>query len=209
MDRRVTIALVAILALLGGYIWFTFLRPDAPPLTPVTPTPAAILFLDLDQTKIQSVQVQDLKTQATTRVVRAAEAWTMQAPAQGIALTGPINSLLFALSHVEANRKLDAPSDLTTYGLNPAQYQLDLTLQDGAPLTVLVGAENPGSEYSYVMKKGDPAVYLIDFALGDQIKEFVTKPPFTPTPAPTRTPEGTPAAASSTPTQLPQPTPTP
>jgi len=192
MDRRITFSLVAILVLLGGYIWYTFLRADAPPLTPVTPTAAPILFLDLDESKIQAVQVRDLKSNQTTRVVRDGDKWNMEQPAQGRAFLGPVNSLIFALSRVDVDRKLATPGDLAGYGLNPAKYQVDLTMQDGTAITVLVGAENPDGDYSYAMKNGDAAVYLIDFSLAQQIAEFVTKPPYTPTPEPTQAPEATP-----------------
>lgn len=192
MDRRITLALVAVLVVLGGYIWYTFLRADAPPLNPVTPEPTPILFLDLDESKIQTVRVRNLQDNQTTQVVRDGEGWKMEQPAQGPAVLGPINSLIFALSRVDVDRKLASPGDLAGYGLNPAKYQVDLTMQDGTAITVLVGGENPDGDYSYAMKNGDAAVYLIDFSLQEQIAEFVTKPPYTPTPEPTQAPEATP-----------------
>lgn len=192
MDRRITLALVAILVLLGGYIWYTFLRADAQPLTPATPQPTSILFLQLDEGKIQSIQVRDVKSNQTTRVVREGDQWKMEAPAQGPADQGPVRTMVFDLARVEVDRKLAAPGDLAGYGLNPPKYQMDVELQDGTRVTVLLGAQNPDGDYAYVMKNGDSAVYLMDSSLSDQIQEFVTTPPYTPAPVTRAAPQGTP-----------------
>jgi hypothetical protein len=214
MDRRITLAFIAILLILGGYIWYTFLRSDAPPLTPATPAPTAILFLSLDPNKVQAVEVRDVKNNEGTRVVRDGANWKMEQPKQGEADATRIDDLLFAFGSLEANRKLAAPGDLVGYGLNPPQYQLNLSLQDGSALTIQIGNENPDGAHLYAMKNGDASVYLIDSSHRKQIEEFVTLPPYTPTPSPTPAPSETPEPAltpSSTPpiSETPEPTPTP
>lgn len=197
MDRRLTIALFAILALLGAYIWYTFLRQDAPPLTPVTPEPEEIVFYSADPNQMQRVQAQDAASGDTTIIVREGDRWRMQAPAQGDAYFVRADALVFDLSRIEADRKLETPGDLTAFGLNPPQYRVIITLTDGTETTLSLGNENPDQNYAYAIKNGDPAVYLVEFSLREDVIEFITSPPYTPTPSPTLEPIGTPAPTTA------------
>jgi hypothetical protein len=192
MDRRITIALVVVLVLLGGYIWLTFLRPDAPPLNPATPEPTLEVFFRLDENDVRAVQVRDLKNNQLTRVVREGELWRMEQPAQGEANPIPISRLLFTLSRMEADRRLTNAGDLASYGLNPPQYQADVEMQDGTVMTLAIGNANPDGDYKYMHKGGDATVYLVDALTGADVIDFVKKPPYTPTPTPTAEPTRTP-----------------
>ncbi len=196
MDRRITLAFVAILILLGGYIWYAFLRADAPPQTPVTPAPTPISFLQLKTDQVNAIQVRDVKTNQTTRVVRDGDKWKMEQPAQGEAFFSRVGSFVALFNRVNADRKIETPGDLAAFGLNPPQYELRLEMQDGSALTIQLGDQNPDGNYFYARKNDDAAVYLINSSLGEKIKEFVTLPPYIPTPtappAPSETPESTP-----------------
>lgn len=206
MDRRITVGVVVILLLFGGYIWYTFLRADAPPQSPVTPQPTAILFMQVEQDKIQSIEVHDTKNNVVTQVTRNGDAWNMTQPKQGSADADRISALLLQLAHTTATRKLDSPGDLTQFGLNPPLYEAKLAYQDGSTVTVDVGIKNTDGSAYYTIKNGDGAVYLVATTVGDDVVQFVTTPPYTPTPtatpAATDTPEATqppPAAATPTP----------
>lgn len=209
MDRRITIGVVVVLLLLSGYVWYTFLRADAPPTTPTgTPAPTAILFSQVDQSKVQAIEVKDLKNNVVTQLTRSGDTWTMNQPKQGGSDTDRIDQLLLQLAHTTATRKLDAPGDLTQFGLNPPLYQAKLTYQDGSALTINLGTKNTDSSAFYAVKDGDTAVYLIEAAVGTGIQQFVTTPPYTPTP--TETPAATePPAETETPASAPVATPTP
>lgn len=194
MDRRLSIALVVILVLLGGYIWYTFLRQGATPpsASSITPEPTPILFLSLKGDEVQALEVRDVSGQ-TIRVVRTGETWNMEQPAQGPADGRRIQDLVFTLSQVNADRRLEPPADLAPFGLKPPQTQIKFIMQDGTSTALNVGSENPDNNYVYVMKDQDPAVYLIDFSNGETIHEFVSLPPYTPTPTPSTPPTATPA----------------
>ncbi len=183
MDRRITIILVVVLAVLGGYIWYAFLREDAPPIEPVTPAPTPIAVLEFDDSQAMALQVRDVKNNQTTRVVREGDAWKMEQPAQGQAFAPPIERLLFALAALKAERKIASPTDLAAYGLNPPAYQVQVTMQDGSGYTLALGNQNPDKSYFYAMKNSDAAVYLITASIGEDIQALVTSPPYTPTPA--------------------------
>lgn len=211
MDRRVTLALVVILALLGGYIWYTFLREGAPPVTAQTPVPTTLPVLSFQPDQVTGLEVDDLQNKTTIQLTHAGDKWTMQSPAQGDADETRIGTFLFDLSDVTAHKGFPNASNLKDYGLSPASYQVKVTLQSGSPLTIQIGAQNPDKNNYYALKSGDSTVYLIPSTVGDSVKEFSAQPPYTPTatetpgptdtegPSPTDTPEGT-EAPTETPT---------
>ena len=172
-------------------IWYTFLRVDASPLASATPEAEEILLYDVDPNQIQKVRLQDLDSGETTILARDGDGWQMEAPVQGEAYFLRVDSLVFDLSRIAVDRKLDNPDDLATYGLSPAQLRVTITLADDTENTLLIGNENPDQNYAYAIKIGDPAVYLVDFAIRDDVMEFISSPPFTPTPSPTPEPIGT------------------
>jgi hypothetical protein len=194
MDRRITIGLVVALALLGGYIWYTFLRSDAPPLSPVTPAPTEIAFLRLDRAQVTALQVREVANNTITRVVRDGEAWKMEQPLQGQAFGSRVDELLFNLARSNAERNLGAQSDLMPFGLNPPRYELQVTVAGAEPVTIALGNKNPDGNSYYALRGGDGTVYLVSSLIGQKIEEFVTMPPYTPTPTGTRAPTETPAA---------------
>lgn len=188
MDRRITIALLVVLAALGGYVWYMFLRADAPPVTPVTPAPTPLALLKFDDTTLIALQVQDVKNNRTTRVVRSGDGWNMEQPAQGEAFRPRVERVIYDLSLLNAERKIESPGDLSAFGLEPPAYRVQMNFQDGSTRTLVLGNQNPDGNYSYVMLDADAALYLINASAGEEIEQFTTMPPFTPTPSPTEPP---------------------
>ncbi len=202
MDRRITIALVAVLLVLGGYIWYTFLREDAPPLTPPTPVPTTIPFVEFSDDQVTTVEIRDVKQERVTRVTRAGDVWKMEQPAQGDADPARVSALVYQLAQIVPERQINPSGDLAGYGLNPAAYQVNLTLADGSKINFEVGGQNPGETYYYARKVNETPLYLISSPIVNEIKEFVEMPPYTPTPSPSPSPTGaaTPVTLSATPT---------
>jgi hypothetical protein len=195
MDRRFTIALVAALFVLGGYIWYMFLRADAPPVNAPTPEPTPLAFLTVSPQGIRGIEVVENETGRRLRLVKANDQWQMEAPARGEAYAPQVESLVFQLGLIRSDRKLTSPASLADYGLAPARYEIRLELEDAGVQAVQLGGQNPDKNYYYAIKAGDDAVYLISSAVGDAIVDILAMPPFTRTPtvvlAPTLTPEPT------------------
>ena len=192
MDRRITIALLVVLAVLVGYIWYTSSRGDVSSTATVTPEPTPLAVFNFDAAQVTALQVQDVKKNLVTRVVRNGDAWKMEQPKQGDAFKPPIERVLFDLAALNAERKIETPGDLAAFGLNPPAYQVQATMQDGSTHTLALGNPNPDKNYFYAMKDSDAAVYLINASIGQSIQDLVTTPPYTPTPLPTPAPETTP-----------------
>jgi hypothetical protein len=199
MDRRVTVVVVILFLALGGYVWWTFLRADAPPVAAVTPEPTPIPFLNLTPDDVTAVEIRDVKANQVVRVARSGEEWQMESPKQGPADSNRVSSLLFQLASIDATRELQDVTDLAQYGLNPPLHELRVTLEDGSTQVVQLGEENPDQTSVYATKPGATSVFLIRASTGEAVAEFVTTPPFTPTPTATAEPTGTPAPTTPTP----------
>ncbi len=212
MDRRITLVLVIILVVLGGYSWFNFMRECAQPTTPMTPMPTPLAFLSVPQDKVTTVQVRDVKNNKVTQITRSGDKWNMEQPVQGEAYQPNVDDFLFELANVTAERKIDNPSDLASFGLNPPAYEVKVTQQDGQTLAVELGTQNPDKTFFYAQKNGDASVYLVSLPVGEAIQNFVNMPPFTPTPSPTAGASPTalatePATPHASPTAAATPTP--
>jgi len=200
MDRRITIVLVVIVALLGGYVWYTFLRADAPPLVQPTPQATAIPFANFDDDELTSIQVHNLKSNQTTRVVRNGAVWKMEQPKEGEAFQPQVNGVAYQVSVIEPDRQFAAAGDLGEYGLNPAAYAVDLALANGSKIHFDIGKQNPNETGYYAKKADDPLIYLLSGPLVSELIKFVDLPPYTPTPTVTPTTVGTPTRPATTPT---------
>lgn len=206
MDRRVTIALVAILVVLGGYIYWTQLREGADTGAPITPQPTRVGVIQFDTDAVTRVEVKD-KNAKTTRVVKQGDTWTMETPAQGPANPSRVDGFLFQLSNLDASRSLPNPGDLASFSLATPSYTVTLALKDGTEYVIKLGDQNPDKSQYYALKGTDTTVYLIPSNVGEAIKDFVEMPPYTPTPTNTSQPTETPTVSETpTPGGTPEPT---
>lgn len=74
-------------------------------------------------------------------------------------------SLLAALEHVTAGRRLPDAADLSEYGLDAPATVITVTHTDGAETTLTVGAQNPVTLEYYLRVSDRGGVYLIDGTL--------------------------------------------
>ena len=71
--------------------------------------------------------------------------------------------LMESLINLKPMQILDDESlDLSMYGLNSTEVQLTVTFDNGEKTTLMLGADAPLSQGSYVKINGDPKVYLIE-----------------------------------------------
>ncbi len=204
MKFRNTLILVAILTLLGGYVYLTEVRQKE---RQPTSEQGKVLF-DLKAADIVAVTVRKMQEGVETLArVRREESkpWQIEQPVQEPAYETTVNSLVESLAELEASRQLEAaPADLGIYGLKENPLEITITLKDGTEHVLLVGEINPTKTGYFVQRRGDPAVYLVwtdpIVDLEGWLEEPPTIPTPTPSPAPTATPTSWPAA---TPTSKP------
>lgn len=61
---------------------------------------------------------------------------------------------------------MDAPGDLSAYGLEPPAAKIHTTDLSGASRTYLLGNQTPAGRQYYLMEEGNPAVYLVYASTG-------------------------------------------
>jgi hypothetical protein len=200
MSYRLTIIVLAVLAVLGGVVYFSEFK-DKGGTSDALATDRQKLevfkFADADSQKLEVV-----RSDGSASAVRDDSGnWTLQPSGKpGDKLR--LSSLLTRLANLQASRRVsDSATDLTQYGLGTPYLTATVTQKDGTAYTLQAGAKAPTETGTYVKKANDPAVFLISNQLIADLERFITDPPVelpTPTPAPIPT---------TVPTPLPSPAP--
>jgi hypothetical protein len=208
MSLRTTAVLLAILAVLGGAIYFLEYRPN-PEGPSILDTKLQIWKLD-DKT-VQKV-VARMGTDEQSMVKRADALWYLE-PQDVRADYWRISGTLIRLANMRASRKVtDTPRDLATYGLDAPRDALTLQDPNGVDYTLLIGGKTPNDGGYYAKTPDSDTIWLVGTFNVEDVERFVKEPAFEPTPAPATVPSpaptgtpgpaaaGTPAAAPGLPT---------
>lgn len=163
MRWRQVIVLYAVLAALG--LLYGWERPQRRPDQPVRPARAR--FLPTAAADVTHITL--MRGGRTVRVRRDGDEWTVVEPA-GSALprdlvTGFLQALL---TTEEIDRIAPDPENPGAFGLGGAADRVELTLTNGAPVVVALGAPNPTGTALYASRAGDAGIILI----GRQVRDY-------------------------------------
>ena len=212
MKPRTTLILLAILAILGGYVYFAELRQPATSDTETTPTPAPAWSYPIDQIVGLAIQGSGKQTRLTRP---AGGAWQMEAPQQGAVDNDRVTAVVDSLGTLQVSRTLtDTTNSLADYGLAQPALQVTVRLADGSDHALEIGNATPTQTDYYVQVQGQAPIHLLSASVVQSLQDLLDQPPFPPTPTPTE--PATPGAASAqaatpapTSTQPATPAPTP
>ena len=201
MKARNTLILVAIFALLAGYVYFVEMRKEEE----IEEKPLTIF--DLATEEVESLEVRDNVEPSVVRLVKDKEGnWRIEEPFSEEADQVRVEGLVGRVAKMSASRVVtETAADLAPFGLAepPLTVRVGLAGEEGI---LQVGDKNPRGSAYYVQREGDEAVYLVYAGLIDDLKRLITEPPKKPTPTPTATIAPTPAVtptATATPTATP------
>ena len=190
MKFRNTLLLIAVLAILAGYVYFFEIKKEDVP----SEEDLAKVIFDLNVDDVLSVVV--LRGEGLEEVAKVAReaggSWLIEAPVQDVADHTKVDNTVARLTELEATRLLEeAPSDPTVYGLGALAWEFVMEMGDGAEHSLAVGDQNPTKSGYYVQRDDEPAVYLVGASVIRDISGWADNPPQvpTPTPAPAETPE--------------------
>ncbi|MGE5138437.1 MAG: DUF4340 domain-containing protein [Rudaea sp.] len=218
MNRRNTVILVVVFLVLAGYAYWTQFREQSTGnLAGSTPLPTPVVIFDFNSDSVNGFAVTDVATKENVVVSKQGTDWTMEQPKQGPAESVKVASAIAPLAHLDASRVLTGTTDLSAFGLITGTIEARLTLTNTQQITFKVGDATPDNAGYYFLKGGEQQVYIVATYIVDGLKEFLTSPPYTPTPTftplptltPTMTPTITPTPGPGTPTVAPAPSPTP
>ncbi len=157
MQRLVsTIALVAVLGGLVGYIYYLETKEPAPPE-------------DAPQKAFASVEadaIEELRITAggeTTRLTKTGDTWSIVEPVRADADAGEVSSITGSLSSLQIEQVVDEkPADLTPFGLEPARIDVAFKVKgQAAEQRILLGEKTPVGENVYAKLPASPRVFLV------------------------------------------------
>ena len=208
MKPRTTLIVVAVFALLVGYIYFFEINKTADQLSAQLGTPTAkppTYALQLNASDVNSIQLSDLQAPRQVIVQRNGSDWQVTQPISKTADTFPVESAVSALASLQATRVLTNVTDLAPYGFVTPTLEIRVVMSDTKQYAITIGGKTPNGSSYYVIYTGDKSnVFLINTSNIDEVKGWLDAPPYQPTPTPTFTPSPTPSV-----TDTPAITPTP
>jgi hypothetical protein len=185
MKPKVTLALVILLAALGGYIYFFEIKGDKKGegvnnLTQIYGT-------EYGEYDITGLEIEG--AQGTAHFARTdqnpTQAWEMLLPTP----LSPdevdqvrVNGAATRMGYLTASRVITDVTDLAQYGLDPPELTITLTISNGQKIVLHTGDETPLKNNRYLRLAGDhKTVYLVFSFAVDDLRRLIEEPPFAPT----------------------------
>ncbi len=196
MSFRNTVVLLVVLVVLGGVVFWVNKRQGGAATNPdATPTPGPLT--PLTASDVESIEIKQEDRWITVK--RQDDSWVVDSdlpePADGDKVTQALNRLV----GLRPTRTLDDVQNFGDFGLLKPAWTITLQPKEGKAVIFHVGDENPGGTSRYVRVTGDPTVYLVPKLSVEDVQQWLTEPPYQPTPAPeaTETPAETPTPAET------------
>jgi hypothetical protein len=206
---RNTLILVAVFAILAGYLYFVELNKTPEQISAAlgTPSPRPTQYIfQLDSNNIQRMEVTDLQSPLRTNFLRTDQGWKLTAPIEKMADQNKAVPLSSSMATLQATRVLTNVTNLAGFGLVTGTIEARMVMTDSTAYGITVGNKIPDGNGYYAAYTGDKSkVFIIDTSLVESLKSVLSNPPIEPppTPTPTATPPVTPtleATATLSPT---------
>lgn len=150
---------VALLAVLGGAIWWSNKKQAATPAKSATDTSSKLLTIPADQ--FQEIRIKKL-TGETQDLKLVDGKWRIVEPKAMAADQDAVTSMVTSLSALTADKTIeDNATDLKAYGLDIPTLDITITKKDGKTAGVVVGDATPTNSGNYAKLPGSPKVYTI------------------------------------------------
>lgn len=149
---------VAVLAVLGGLVWWSNKHPQT---ASSSTTPASPKIISVDAKQINDIKI--IKPGAEPiELAKLADSWEIAKPTPMHADQDAANALASSISTLNADRLIDEkPADLKQFGLDMPSEEVDITLKGGKTDKLLLGSDTPAATGTYAKLEGDPKVYTI------------------------------------------------
>jgi Domain of unknown function (DUF4340) len=158
---RLLIAAI-LLAGLGAALYFSNKSEAAKEKAPSKDKDAAPKILALTEADIRTIDIKKPGSDPTTLKKDDSGKWSITAPKPLPADQSSVGTLTSATTSLNAERVIDDhPSDLSSYGLQPALEDITFTMKDGNKKELLLGDDTPAGGNAYAMISGDPHLYTV------------------------------------------------
>ncbi len=170
---KTSLILVAILALLGSYIFF-FQNKKKPEVQE-----KASKMWSIQEEEIDRIEIRLTKKGQNTAFIRDAEGnWHFDDGEKSAVDVKRWNGIPLLVSGPASKRLIaEKVDDLSAYGLQLPQMEIIMATQNQGNIRVLVGDKTPNEMHYYVkLSEADP-VYTVDHNWTEVLERLVTEPP--------------------------------
>lgn len=158
ITRLIVAALV--LAGLAGLVWWSNKREAAKTAAGDTKAPPKILTLT--EGDITGLEIEHRGQPAIVLAKDESGKWKITAPQPLAADQGMVSGVTSAASLLSSDHVVDEnPTELASYGLDPALISLKITMKDGSTHRLRIGEETPDKSGVYVTRDGDQRLFTI------------------------------------------------
>ena len=176
-----TLIVLVVFAALLAYVILVESKTTSPPEPGATPSPTPASVLNLLMDDVRAVRITD--SARALRFAHDSTGWRMTEPKDADVDTYTVFLQMDELVHLDARLIVsEETSDLQTFGLDPAALTLVIESQDGSEEWIHVGRETPDGTTFYVLHDGDPRLYIVDHYKIEPFFEWLSSPPYPPTP---------------------------
>ncbi|HAX42022.1 MAG TPA: DUF4340 domain-containing protein [Bryobacteraceae bacterium] len=154
--KRLLSAVVALL-IAAGLVWWS--REKG---APGDDAPAGPKLLDLAENKLRKIELRRAGGETTVLERGADDQWSLTSPAAFRADRDAVQTLVTALSKLNAEKIVEEKvDDFTEFGLREPAFIALVTMDDGTLHTVMLGDEVPAAGGQYARLAGDPRLFTI------------------------------------------------
>jgi hypothetical protein len=149
---------VALLAVLGGVVWWSNKKQAA---ATKSPADTSTKILSIPEADFQEIRIKKL-TGEVLDLKKENGKWAITQPAPLAADQDAVGSMVSTLATLNADKVVDEKAaDLKPYGLDNPTLTVTVTKKDGKTAELLVGDDTPTGSGSYVKLPNDPRVFTI------------------------------------------------
>jgi hypothetical protein len=161
MQFRGLLIAAAVLALLGGGVYWSNRAKEEQAKSPELPKDASPKVLTIQESEIAQLEFRK-KGMPPTIVKRAGEGrWTITEPQQLGADSDALANVTGVLANFTSETVAPAPADLSAFGLKDPLFTLNIVKKDGKQVAVEVGDNVPVTGAVFVKVAGDPRVFTV------------------------------------------------
>lgn len=176
MKIRTTIILLVVLALLGGYLYWSG-EAEEEPATDTAETTSSIPVVEVDASAVTAIEVRGAAGEPM-RIEQEGGDWNITAPASSPADVLEVTRVITDLAGLTATRIITpTDSDLAPYGLNNPAHEIVLEGEAGTLATLHIGTTNPIGSATYLQRGDSPTIYLVSTFQVSAAQSWLTTPP--------------------------------
>ena len=161
-------AAIAVLAILGGTIWWFNKHPTVDKTATVS---TSLKLTSADPAQITAIRIAKAGSDAI-ELAKVSDVWQIKEPRAMPADSEAVSPLTGSLGSITADRVIDEhPSSLAEFGLVNPPEEVDFTLKNGKTTKLLLGSDSPTGSSTYAKVEGDPKVYVVSSTVKNDLSK--------------------------------------